>query len=169
LGTGTNNIVFALATLSGGDSLVGGSFTTAGGLPSSRIARYFPGAPAPSILTHPLPITTVASGNAAFFVGATGGLGSGLPTHQWRKDGIAINTSGNPSAATSTLVLANVQAADLGSYDCIVTNSCGGAGTASNPAMLSFVVDSCPGDFNHDGGIDFFDYLDFVDAFSTGC
>jgi hypothetical protein len=27
----------------------------------------------------------------------------------------------------------------------------------------------CHGDFNHDGSIDFFDYLDFVDAFSVGC
>ncbi len=27
----------------------------------------------------------------------------------------------------------------------------------------------CPADFNNDGSIDFFDYLDFVDAFSLGC
>ena len=27
----------------------------------------------------------------------------------------------------------------------------------------------CRGDFNHDDSIDFFDYLDFVDAFSIGC
>jgi hypothetical protein len=26
----------------------------------------------------------------------------------------------------------------------------------------------CAADFNHDGGVDFFDYLDFVDAFSRG-
>jgi hypothetical protein len=25
----------------------------------------------------------------------------------------------------------------------------------------------CAADFNHDGGVDFFDYLDFVNAFST--
>lgn len=30
-----------------------------------------------------------------------------------------------------------------------------------------FVGLSCPADFNADGGIDFFDYLDFVDAFSS--
>ncbi len=28
---------------------------------------------------------------------------------------------------------------------------------------------SCEADFNHDGAIDFFDYLDFVDAYSIGC
>ena len=27
----------------------------------------------------------------------------------------------------------------------------------------------CPADFNGDGAVDFFDYLDFVDAFSIGC
>jgi hypothetical protein len=27
----------------------------------------------------------------------------------------------------------------------------------------------CPADFNNDGAVDFFDYLDFVDAFSVGC
>ncbi len=38
---------------------------------------------------------------------------------------------------------------------------------------LDFVDDfsatSCNADFNNDGTIDFFDYLDFVDAFATGC
>ncbi len=31
-----------------------------------------------------------------------------------------------------------------------------------------FYLPECPGDFNHDDAIDFFDYLDFVDAFSAG-
>jgi hypothetical protein len=40
------------------------------------------------------------------------------------------------------------------------------AGIAINmPARFS----ACTADFNGDGSIDFFDYLDFVDAFSSGC
>lgn len=31
------------------------------------------------------------------------------------------------------------------------------------------VVEFCVADFNDDGSVDFFDYLDFVAAFSTGC
>ena len=34
---------------------------------------------------------------------------------------------------------------------------------------LSFYQLGCDADFNHDGVVDFFDYLDFVDAFSIGC
>ena len=30
-------------------------------------------------------------------------------------------------------------------------------------------IGGCGVDFNHDGTIDFFDYLDFVDALSAGC
>jgi hypothetical protein len=33
----------------------------------------------------------------------------------------------------------------------------------------AFSNQSPEADFNHDGAIDFFDYLDFVDAFSAGC
>jgi uncharacterized protein (DUF849 family) len=42
LGSGTNNSVTALAVLPGGDVIVGGFFTTAGGVAASNIARYNP-------------------------------------------------------------------------------------------------------------------------------
>ena len=35
--------------------------------------------------------------------------------------------------------------------------------------QASVVSDRCAADFNNDGAVDFFDYLDFVDAFSIGC
>jgi len=40
------------------------------------------------------------------------------------------------------------------------------AGRPSNTATFDYV---CPADFNNDGSVDFFDYLDFVAAFSTPC
>ena len=44
---------------------------------------------------------------------------------------------------------------------CLVSNTCGGG--ASPAATLTI----CAGDFNCDATVDFFDYLDFVDAFSS--
>jgi hypothetical protein len=46
-------------------------------------------------------------------------------------------------------------------------------GNSGEPATLSLAglpvptAGHCAGDFNNDGSVDFFDYLDFVDAFST--
>jgi hypothetical protein len=40
--------------------------------------------------------------------------------------------------------------------------------TGSGPLNIAFTA-NCPADFNDDGTIDFFDYLDFVAAFSGGC
>ncbi len=43
-----------------------------------------------------------------------------------------------------------------------------GSGTTTVTFNLA-VASSCSADFNGDGTADFFDYLDFVDAFSAGC
>jgi hypothetical protein len=174
LGAGTNGAVRAFAILPSGDVIIGGSFTSAGGSTANRIARYSPGVAAPTILSQPLPVVTAASSSAVFYCNAAGGVRSGsnpivAPSYQWRKGGVAINTIANPSAATPALFLSNVQAADLGSYDCLVTNSCGGTGTLSSPATLSFVVDPCPADFNNDGFVDFTDFDAFVTEFEAGC
>jgi hypothetical protein len=47
-----------------------------------------------------------------------------------------------------------------------VYNPCGTV-IYSSPAALT-LLDYCPADFNRDAATDFFDYLDFVDAFSAG-
>jgi hypothetical protein len=39
--------------------------------------------------------------------------------------------------------------------------------TPGDPNVFTNVITSCPGDFNHDGQVDFFDYLDFVAAFNA--
>ena len=79
---------------------------------------------------------------------------------------------------------------DTGSYDCVVSNSCGSVTT--NTAMLTvcrsdfncdavvdffdyvdfgsaFANNGATADFNFDGVVDLFDYLDFVDSFGAGC
>ena len=182
-GAGTNGGVNALAVLPGGDVIVGGRFTAAGGVAANNIARYFPGSAAPSITTQPLPVVTGPSGSAFFGVTASSGSGSSPLTYQWRKGGVAINTIANPSAATPVLSLASVQAADIGSYTCLVTNSCGGTGTLSSAATLTFVAPpvspACSladvagalsgGLPVPDGIVDGNDFIEFINAFAAGC
>lgn len=180
LGLGVNRTsggvptVNALKLLPPGRELaIGGSFTTAGGVAVNNLVRYIEVIPDPTINTQPSDVTATPSGNALFLAEATGwsttNYSTGIPNFQWRKDGVPISAASNPTATTQLLRLTNVQASDLGSYDCVATNPCGGTGTVSNAANLSFVGNPCPADFNADGAVDFFDYLDFVGAFSSGC
>lgn len=179
LGSGLSGPVNALAVLPGGDLAVGGVFISAGGQPAGNIARYTFGAAAPVVTGQPVPVTTVAGASAVFAVTVTAPPASGPPSYLWRKDGVPLNAVANPSAATPVLVLTNVQAANLGSYDCLVTNACGGTATASNSAALAFAVtptgcspadlaftDGSPG---FDQLIDNGDFSLFFTAFFAGC
>ena len=53
-------------------------------------------------------------------------------TYQWRKDG--TNISG---ATTNSLTLNNIQASDAGSYDCVVTGTCGSATSSATTLNVS--------------------------------
>ncbi|WP_175414762.1 pectinesterase family protein [Nibricoccus aquaticus] len=80
-------------------------------------------------------ITTQPSANASGTVGdgvtlnvaASGFNASDVVTYQWRKGGVAINAVSNPSAATASLTLSNLQNGDAGNYDVVVTNYGGDA------------------------------------------
>ncbi len=87
---------------------------------------------APSITTQPVSQTVAAGGTASFTVGASG---TAPFTYQWRKGGNPI--AGNPSAASATLVLSNVQAGDVASYDVVVSN---GVGSPVTSAAASLTV-----------------------------
>jgi hypothetical protein len=140
LGSGVSStfsvVVNALVVLPGGDVIVGGSFATAGGLAASRIARYQPGAPVPTIVLQPLSQVASISGTIQFGVAAVESAG-GTPSYLWRKNGVPISTVTNPSAGTPVLTLSNVQAADVASYECIIANSCGTIAVLSNAATLT--------------------------------
>ncbi|WP_445454483.1 T9SS type A sorting domain-containing protein [Flavobacterium sp. 25HG05S-40] len=73
------------------------------------------------ILTDPANTTICATETASLSVVANGPS----LTYQWRKGGIDIPVGLNASAGTNTLLLANVSAADAGTYDVIVTSTCG--------------------------------------------
>ena len=178
LGSGMNRAVFDLAVLPGGDVIAGGWFTQAGGNVSAYFARYaFATIPAPSISGQPASKTVCASGSAVFSVTAAG---IGPFTYQWRKGGAPINSSagagGNPSAATATLTLMNVQPTDSGVYDCIVTNACGSI--TSNSATLTIqactgcsladIAGGGPDGLRFDGLVDSSDFTAFINSFCVG-
>ena len=71
----------------------------------------------PAIAQHPVGITVVAGQLANFTVVGTG---SPAPTYQWRKGGSVL-----AGATNAALAIANVQPADAGSYDVIVSNPAG--------------------------------------------
>ena len=83
--------------------------------------------PRPVILTQPTPRAAVVGQSASFTVAA-----QNVDTYQWRKNGAPI--TGNPSATTATLSLANLSLADGATYDVVVTNIAGSV--TSLPAAL---------------------------------
>jgi hypothetical protein len=93
-----------------------------------------------SISGQPSPATTCVGQPFAFSVTAGG---TPAPTYQWRKGGTAI------PGATSSMYSGTASAGDAGSYDCLVTNSCGSL-TSSSVALtvnvpVSISVQPSPG------------------------
>ncbi len=81
---------------------------------------------APVILAQPLDQTVAPGSDANFTVTAAG---SAPLSYQWRRNGAEID-----AATNTTLLLANVQVADAGSYSVVVSNSVGVA--ISSDAVL---------------------------------
>lgn len=88
------------------------------------------GAATLAITTQPAAQSAAAGSTANFSVTASG---TTSVSYQWRKAG--ANITGNASATTATLALANVQAADAASYDVVVTNASGSL--PSNAVLLT--------------------------------
>ncbi len=84
--------------------------------------------------------SVVVSTSASLHVNATG---FGTLDYQWRKDGVPLSDGGPISGATTaTLTIDPVAFTDAGSYDVLVTDSCGS--TTSNAATLSVEFDDVP-------------------------
>ncbi|MDZ4847155.1 MAG: immunoglobulin domain-containing protein [Chitinophagales bacterium] len=87
---------------------------------------------APSISAHPSTQSKCTSENVTFSVTASG---TPTPTYQWRKGG--SNISG---ATSSSYTITGVVSGDAGSFDVVVTNTCGNV--TSNAATLTINVSS---------------------------
>lgn len=167
LGAGTDSDVEALAVLASGDLIAAGQFSTAGSLVANHIARYsFTSGSAPTISSHPVSMSTCASGSAAFAVTTQG---TSPLTYSWRKDSVPIDTSSNPSASTASLTLSNASGSAAGSYDCVVSNACGSI--TSDPATLTVcVADTDDGSASGvcDAGVTIDDLLFYLSTFEQG-
>lgn len=82
----------------------------------------------PSIIRQPVDVTIVEGGTATFSVIATGQ--NGAISYQWRHAGAPL-----AGATNSTLTVSNVQAANAGAYDVIVTDGAGST-TSATVALL---------------------------------
>ncbi len=93
-----------------------------------------------SITTQPSPVTTCPGVNVVFNIAATG---SSTPTYQWKK-GTTPLTNGNGvlGATTNQLTLTGVDAADAGSYSCVV--SAAGACSALTSTAVALTVNAPP-------------------------
>ncbi len=99
----------------------------------------------------PSSVVSCASGPASLSVAL---VGPGPFVYQWRKNGVPIDATSNPSAATATLSLPALTNADVASYDCVVTDASGACGSVTtNPVTLTVRGAKCnPADIAADNG-----------------
>ncbi|MBN8598908.1 MAG: immunoglobulin domain-containing protein [Planctomycetes bacterium] len=87
-------------------------------------------------------------------------------TYQWRKGGTPLTDGPTPSGSTisgsqtASLTIHNAHPEDAGSYDALISNTCGSA--TSDPATLSV----CTGDLNADGLVDDADFVLFLAGYN---
>ncbi len=151
LGLGTNRLVYALAALPNGDVIVGGDFTTAGGVPANNIARYSP---------------STAGG------GTWSALGSGmngyvtalavLPGGDVMAGGGFLRAGGNVSAYFARYTFGSTCAADF---------NCQGGVTVQDifDYLTAYFAASLAADFNADTTLSVQDIFDFLTAWFAGC
>lgn len=99
-----------------------------------------------SIGLQPVSALLCPTGAAFFDIDASG---SATVTYQWRRNDVdLVDDPGHiEGSQTPNLVVMNATFADIGLYDCVVTNPCGTS--TSNAASLGMLPD-----FNADGNID---------------
>ena len=93
-------------------------------------------ATAPTIVTPPTS-RTVAAGTSTSFTVVAGGTPA--PALQWR-----LNSNPIPGATSSTLAIANVQAANAGAYTVVATNSAGSVESAAATLTVTGVTGTLP-------------------------
>jgi hypothetical protein len=117
--------------------------------------------------------------------------------YQWRRrdpsgEYVPVVEGGRFAGVTTPMLsISDLACADSGVYDCFISDACGwfptddATLTVTNPAdfntdgqidffdyldfAAAFDTEDPAADFNADNQIDFFDYLDFVQAFDAGC
>jgi glucose/arabinose dehydrogenase len=97
--------------------------------------RFVDSGTAPSIATHPQPVTVTAGGDATFTVSASG---SAPLSYRWQRDGVDI-----PGATGASYTLPGATAGDSGArFRAVVTNALGSA--TSDAALLTVTSNRPP-------------------------
>ncbi len=82
------------------------------------------------ITVQPFNRVVCTGGTTTFSVTA---IAPGTITYQWRRDGFPVANGNGP-----TLIISNASAANIGTYDCVLTSSCGS--TTTSAATLQVVT-----------------------------
>ncbi|HVU62368.1 MAG TPA: immunoglobulin domain-containing protein [Phycisphaerales bacterium] len=127
-------------------------------------AHEFNGCASPTTITAgPSPVTVRVGKPWTLSVGATG---ANL-TYQWRRNGVNLISSRGLTGATSSTVSADFAGLyDTGTYDAVVSGSCG---TQISPSTTITVLPGCAADFNGDGALGAQDIFDYLNAWFVGC
>jgi hypothetical protein len=117
-----------------GDGLLDSDQISAGQLPDANSNGVPDGCEGCTFTTHPQSQAVVPNTSASFSVAIPR---TGL-SYQWRRNGVNLaNSSRITGVTTPNLTVNTIAAADQGSYDCVVTGSCGTV--TSQAAALSCV------------------------------
>lgn len=128
--------------------------------PVSNEVRAFSGPGRATIVRQPA--IEPAENAALLHVGV---LGSGIVTYQWFRDGSPLNFEAYPTSRRATLRIEAPSQADVGTYHCVVSDSCG---DVESVGIYFDVAPPCYADFNQDGGIDGNDIDAFFIAWESG-
>ncbi len=101
----------------------------------------------PVVTSNPQPFAGCAGSTTAIF--STGVSGTGPFTYRWRQNGYPVNDGPNggghgggatiSGATTPTLTIQNASYwADVGTYDCVITNACGPTYTSGADLTIAF-------------------------------
>ncbi len=167
-GDGTFNSPLALTTGSDPTCVTVGDFN-GDGSPDIATTNRTPNQGSVLISTTPIINYTAQPVNWSMIVGGniTMGVTVNGTAFQWYRNGVPLTNDGHFfGTSTPIMHILGILPSDAGFYHCVTTNGC--ASKPSNVALVS-VYNPCPADFNGDGTVDFFDYLDFVDSYSVGC
>ncbi len=116
---------------------------------------------APAVTQSPDPGNDRVGRDFTFTVTATG---TTPLSYQWRKDGWDLTDDSRIiGSQTAALTICPLELGDSGSYDVVVTNTCGQ--DTSDPATLAVF---CPSDFDMNGFVNGEDFDQFVFLFEQG-
>jgi trimeric autotransporter adhesin len=166
-GQGVNGTVRSLRQLSGGEIVAGGSFTGADGSPANKIAAWngiFWTPLGPGVSFDSVDALTVLDGQLV----AAGRSSNGRPSSVARWDGSEWRLLGGTVRGfldNTSILIQDMEVTSGG--ELIVAGFFTGWDDVVTPYLATWAC-RCRADFDGNGTLDFFDYLDFVASFAAG-